>query len=316
MIALLEDCAQQLDCPDFGLRLSHYQDIDILGPAAMIAHYSDTVGESLRAIATYLYVHTSGASVRVSHLDERLTSLTFEVVLPGLHARRQINELSLSIGQSLLEMLIAPGFRSREVQFTHRRPADPKPLAARFGARLSFGRPVNALVFERHYLARPIPTANPEFRRVAIEYIRDHLGDAEANRVRRVMLLVHQFLPTGRCTLETVAEVLNLHPRTLQRELKQLDTDFRHILDTTRKQLVADYLLHSDATLTQVASMLGYCDQAAFNNAFRRWYGMPPGRWRSLNREQDRPQGLFQSRNSRDALDPAKAPERRLSEPA
>ena len=38
MIALLEDCAQQLDCPDFGLRLSGYQDIDILGPAAMIAH--------------------------------------------------------------------------------------------------------------------------------------------------------------------------------------------------------------------------------------------------------------------------------------
>ena len=130
MIALLEDCAQQLDCPDFGLRLSSYQDIDILGPAAMIAHYSDTVGESLKSIATYLYVHTSGAAVRVSHLDERLTALTFEVVLPGLHARRQINELSLSIGQSLLEMLIAPGFRCREVQFTHRRPADPKPLAA------------------------------------------------------------------------------------------------------------------------------------------------------------------------------------------
>jgi AraC-like DNA-binding protein len=28
--------------------------------------------------------------------------------------------------------------------------------------------------------------------------------------------------------------------------------------------------------------MLGYGDQAAFNNAFQRWYGMPPGRWRNL----------------------------------
>jgi len=26
--------------------------------------------------------------------------------------------------------------------------------------------------------------------------------------------------------------------------------------------------------------MLGYSDQAAFNNAFQRWFGMPPGRWR------------------------------------
>jgi AraC-like DNA-binding protein len=26
--------------------------------------------------------------------------------------------------------------------------------------------------------------------------------------------------------------------------------------------------------------MLGYSDQAAFNNAFQHWYGVPPGRWR------------------------------------
>ncbi len=27
--------------------------------------------------------------------------------------------------------------------------------------------------------------------------------------------------------------------------------------------------------------MLGYGDQAAFTNAFQRWYDMPPGRWRA-----------------------------------
>ena len=37
MIEMLEDCAQQLDCPNFGLRLSDYQDMNILGPAALIA---------------------------------------------------------------------------------------------------------------------------------------------------------------------------------------------------------------------------------------------------------------------------------------
>jgi AraC-like DNA-binding protein len=51
-----------------------------------------------------------------------------------------------------------------------------------------------------------------------------------------------------------------------------------------RRELVADYLINTDATLTQVAAMLGYGDQAAFNNAFRRWYDLPPGIWRSQNR--------------------------------
>ncbi len=280
MIALLEDCAAALDCPDFGLRLSGYQDIDILGPAAMIAHYSDTVGDSLKSIATYLYVHTSGAVVRLAPVDQQLTSLSFEVVLPGLHAKRQINELSIGIGQSMLEMLIAPGFRCQHVQFAHRRPANVKPLIQRFGPRLSFGHTLNELIFESMNLQRPVATANAEFRQVAVGYIRDHLGDAEENRLRRVNLLVHQFLPTGRCSLQTVAEVLSMHPRTLQRELAIFGEDFRSIVDRVRRELVADYLVNTDASLTQVADMLGYGDQAAFNNAFRRWYGKAPGQWR------------------------------------
>lgn len=284
MIHLLENCASELACPDFGLRLSGYQDIDILGPAALIAHYSDTVGDSLKAIATFVYTHSPGVGVQVVRSDRDHASLTFEVLLPGLHAQRQINELSMGIGQSLLEMLVDPGFRCDHVQFTHRRPDDLLPLARRFGRSMSFGRSLNALTFPVAILTRPVPTANAEFRRVALDYIRDHLDDDEDNRIRRVVLLVHQLLPTGRCSLQAIAEILSMHPRTLQRELRRSAATFRIIVDRARRELVADYLLNTDATLTQVAAMLGYADQAAFNNAFRRWYGSPPGLWRTRHR--------------------------------
>ena len=280
MITMLEDSARALDCPDFGLRLSGFQDIDILGPAAMIAHYSDTVGASLEAIATFMHVHTDGAAVQLLQSDENIASLTFEVLAPGLHAQPQINELSLGIGQSLLEMFFGQGFRSQYVQFTHRRPPDTRSLTRRFGPHLSFGHAVNALTFPRTRLATPIATANPEFRDIAVNYIRDHLGGTEGNRVRRVVLLVHQLLPTGRCSLQAVSDILVMHPRTLQRELRSTGVDFRRIVDRARRELVTDYLVNSDASLTRVAAMLGYGDQAAFNNAFKRWYGVPPGQWR------------------------------------
>jgi len=283
MIRLLEDCATRLRCPDFGLRLSSYQDIDILGPAAMIAHYSDTVGDSLRSIATYVYMHSPGVGVQVLRSGPDHASLTFEVLIPGLRAERQINELSLGIGQSLLEMLVRPGFRCDHVQFTNRPPGDRRPLLRRFGQNLDFGRSLNALTFPMEVLSRPVPTANPEFRNVALDYVREHLGDAEDNRVRRIILLVHQLLPTGRCSLQAASDILRMHPRTLQRELRSFDIDFRHIVDDARRELVADYLMNTDATLAQVAAMLGYSDQAAFNNAFRRWYDMPPGAWRKAN---------------------------------
>ncbi len=279
MIELLENCARELECPDFGLRLSYYQDLNILGPAALIAHYSDTVAASLRAITTFFYVHTTAASVQLVDADSSHTLLTFEVLIPGLRARRQINELSMGIGQSILNMLIGPGFYAGHIQFTHCRADDLRPLQRRFGAHLDFDGSLNAFTLPKEVLAKPVPTANPEFRNIAVNYVRDHLGGTGDNRFRRVVLLVHQLLPTGRCTLQNVADVLAMHPRTLQRELRSLGADFRGIVDRTRQDLVVDYLLETRATLSQVAAMLGYADQAAFNNAFQRWYGMPPGRW-------------------------------------
>lgn len=282
MIRLLENAAAELQCPDFGLRLSACQDINILGPAAMIALYSDTVGDCLDAVARFFFVHTRGARVQLVRGDGGDSQLCFEVLIPGLHAKRQINELSLGIGQRVLEVLIAPGFRSARVEFTHRTPDDLRPLQRRFGRHLVFDRPVNAVFLPNEALGRPVATANREFRQVAVDYVREHLGDAEDSRVRRVVVLVHHLLPTGRCTLATVAEVLGVHPRSLQRELRAEGQDFRGVLEQVRRELVVDYLGDTRASLGQIAAMLGYRDQAAFNTAFRRWYGSSPGRWRAL----------------------------------
>lgn len=288
MIELLEKAAAELDCPDFGLRLSAYQDINILGPAAMIALYSDTVGDCLGAISNFFFVHTRGASVRLVRSEGGQSRLCFEVLIARLHAKRQINELSLGIGQRLLEMLISPAFRSARVEFTHSRPDDPRPLQRRLGRNLEFDHPVNAFSVPNEALGRPVPTANREFRQVAVDYVREHLGDAEENRVRRVVVLAHHLLPTGRCSLATIAEVLGIHPRSLQRELRAEGQDFRGILDQVRRELVVDYLGDTRASLGQIAAMLGYRDQAAFNNAFQRWYGSSPGRWRASRRQTGR----------------------------
>ncbi len=283
MIRVLEDASERLRCPDFGLRLSAFQDIRILGPAAMIALYSDTVGQCLESIATYFYVHTTGGSVNLVPSDDgKLRDLTFEILIPGLHAKRQINELSLGIGQALLEMIISPAFRSERIQFTHRRPSDPKPLHKRFGTHLQFDGAINAIAIPQPVLGRPVASSNPEFRRVAVKYVREHISGAGHDRASRIRLLAHQLLPTGRCTLRTVCEILAAHPRSLQRELRALGTDFRDILDHVRRELVVDYLRDTDASLGQVAAMLGYGDQAAFTNAFQRWFGVPPGRWRAM----------------------------------
>ena len=66
----------------------------------------------------------------------------------------------------------------------------------------------------------------------------------------------------------------------MQRKLSDADTSFQQLLDRTRQALAQDYLLRPDLSLTDIAFLLGYQDQSAFNHAFREWTGESPGSYR------------------------------------
>jgi AraC-like DNA-binding protein len=80
-------------------------------------------------------------------------------------------------------------------------------------------------------------------------------------------------------TVEYIADFMQLSPRSLQRHLLAAGTSFQALLDLTRQSMTERYLKESDINLTQLAEILGYCDQSAFTRAFQRWYGVSPRRW-------------------------------------
>ena len=84
-VRLLEASAEDLGCPDFGLRLSRWQGLDILGPIAVIARNAQTVLGGLEAIGRYLYVHSPALKLTPAPRTPK-TGLTFtyEITEPGL----------------------------------------------------------------------------------------------------------------------------------------------------------------------------------------------------------------------------------------
>ena len=55
-------------------------------------------------------------------------------------------------------------------------------------------------------------------------------------------------------------------------------------LTRLRMHLAARALVSSAVSMPTLAAQVGYESEAAFNRAFRRELGMPPARYRSLNR--------------------------------
>lgn len=97
------------------------------------------------------------------------------------------------------------------------------------------------------------------------------LSDQIRKRIRQM-----QF----QCSLDDIAEQLNMCPRTLIRRLKKEETAFRDIVEHELQRAATDYLLQSDYTVEAIGRLLGYRQPANFRRAFQRWQGMSPSEYR------------------------------------
>ena len=72
--------------------------------------------------------------------------------------------------------------------------------------------------------------------------------------------------------------------RTLQRRLQDEGSSFQRVLEDARHHLARHYLNNSVLELNEAAYLLGYEDSSSFVRAFRTWEGVPPARWREVQR--------------------------------
>lgn len=77
-------------------------------------------------------------------------------------------------------------------------------------------------------------------------------------------------------TIEEVAAALNMTVRTLQRKLTEERASFRAIANDVKKELALHLMKNPDASITDVAGVMGYGDLPAFRRAFKTWTKATP----------------------------------------
>jgi AraC-like DNA-binding protein len=94
-----------------------------------------------------------------------------------------------------------------------------------------------------------------------------------------VRKIIRSGLSRQDCSIEDVAGILAVAPRTLQRQLKQRGSSFSRLLEEVRITAARRHLAESQLSLTQLAAILGYSELSAFSRAFHRWHGQSPQQW-------------------------------------
>jgi AraC-like DNA-binding protein len=129
---------------------------------------------------------------------------------------------------------------------------------------------------------RPLAQGDAELRR-QMEERAQHLAAARGAvdaLVRDVRAVVARRLPETLPDLEAAAADLGLSPRALTRRLADQGTSYSAIVDETRHQLSLGYIKDPTLSLVDIAYLVGFSEQSAFQRAFKRWTGHSPGEYR------------------------------------
>jgi AraC-like DNA-binding protein len=283
LVHLLEHAAAELACPDFGMRLAAAQGgIKVLGPLEFVMRNSRTLREAFRYCAEHPQVY--GTASRMRFDDGRAADalfLRFEILLSRLPSHPQTVERALLLAQSTALDISNGQIRAREVWFAHEPVASPAVYSEYFRTTVRFGQSVAGLFFAHQDLDAPRPNVDAQIYELATDFIEHRFPSRDSALGARVRTIVERQLLDGDCTYHSVAVMLGLHPRTLQRRLRAEGESFETIKDAVRRDVALRYLQNSPVPLIRIAKMLGYSETSALSRSCYRWFSASPRQLRA-----------------------------------
>lgn len=278
-VQLLEASAFETACPDFGLRMAQLQNVSALGPLAIVLQNAPTVRSAWDYVSSHLFVQSPGLGMSVhedSSVVQDAAEIAVEIRLPRLPAQRQTIDLCLGDCHRITRLLAGKNYHLHAVTLPHE-PLAPLSVYRRFfGAPVFTEQPRAALHLSRETLDADLRDANPALRQITEDYLDRHFRNPGESVSARVRLALRRTLGTPRADKTHVAELLGVHPRTLQRHLAAERTTFEAIREDTRKEVAHHFLRETRIPLGQLAHLLGFSEQSAMTRSCRRWFGAPP----------------------------------------
>lgn len=279
-------CASRTGCPHLGLLMGERQGLSALGPLGHLVRHAPDLGTALRDGILFLHVHDRGAvpSLQVSGGRALLGYTIYQSEVPGT---LQIYDAAVAIIYRLLQELAGPGGEATEVCLCHPLPAEIGPYRRIYRTRLRFGAESYGVVFAAACLDRPVAGADPLVYRQAHEAISALSALESGDLVGQVRRVLRRLLVGGAGQAETslgeVAKLFSIHPRTLNRRLRDQGSSFKALIDALRYEMARQLLRDTGLPAAEIAAALDYSEPTAFNRAFRRWSGMAPLAWRAAN---------------------------------
>ena len=282
VLSLLEISTEHSGAEDFGLRLAERHQLSHLGPIGLVIREEPTLGSALRALERNFRLFSEAVLFRLEPASEFITVHAGVVGSEG-HAGRQATELVIGILYRTLRTLLGQRWTPAQICFSHPVP-DRENLHRRFfRAPCDFGCNFNCIVCDAKDLHTPIANADPNMARYVRTYIESLRGSPEVLTSDRVRKVVFALLPSGRCRGTTVAQLMNIDRRTINRQLMREGETYATIVNSVRLDLAKRHIATERRSFSDTADLLGFSSLSSFSRWFRSEFGCAASTWKAAN---------------------------------
>lgn len=280
---LLESVAKEDGCRYFGLLVGKHQKAMGFGVLTQILKLSKNVGEALRKGQHYSQAYTQAAYWEIG-IEGGFVFVSRKARYAQSEVFGQSNTLGMIQTVKMMKSLCGASWHPTSISFIHSETdADTRTLYEKyFGVPVLFDQEEEGLFFRERDLSIPLQTADENLLRVVEAHAEDLQRDHGSGQdfLSEVRVLIRKNLSENTCSLNHVAQIVNIHPKTLHRKLKDHGVTFKKILLEERVEVARYYLSKSNITLLQLSTLLGYSDASSFSKAFKRQCGCSPQAWR------------------------------------
>jgi AraC-like DNA-binding protein len=276
---LLLACEQLSGCDHIVFLVAQRTRLADFGLPAQAALCSDTVGEALHRLAGEFTLHNNAAILSVI-VSSHFARLVYAIVEPDMRDTRHFQLGAMTMALGILRELCGAGFQPAVVTFACRAPPDLRPVHKHFRVPLRFDSDESAVVFEQHWLDRPLPPVEPRVRRQVEAAVRAQRQRLMADFPATVRRILRKQLLVGDCSMDDVAALLGMHRRMLDRHLKRYGTGYGELFESVMSDVARQLLRDTGMQIQRVAESLRFSSAANFSTAFRRWTGVTPSEYR------------------------------------
>lgn len=275
--------------PALGLRMGQLSRLSQAGLAGVTAAQAPTVREAARCLIRFEALYGSNYRGQSSlHEDAQGAWLRFYSISPYNAYNRFVVDSIISGWQQQLSSISPAPLRAERIEIEFEAPTYMDAYAVLGECPILFGCEHNQLRLSLASLALRNPEHCPSTWRHLLQLCERELEQLTRTRSlrERITQLLGPLLNGGQePDLEEVAARLKLPTWTLRRKLAEEGTQFRAILNDTRRDLAMTYIRDTELAFGEIAYLLGFASAEAFQRAFKRWNGQTPGEFRRSHRQ-------------------------------